>query len=238
MTSNNHNDNRDHDRDRRYKHSLHRLLMAAALATLAALSNGAAASAAGPARGEWDFRVLLDDAPIGEHRFALATAGDERKLVSEARFAVKLLGVTVYRYQHSATEMWRGDCLRRLSSKTDDDGTPEKVSAEAAGDNALAVTTPKGTQAVEGCVMSFAYWNPAIRTQARLLNAQSGKLEAVQVSRAGSGTVEVRGQPVAATRWRIATDAQPIDVWYSAQGEWLGLDSTVSGNRKLSYRLK
>jgi hypothetical protein len=59
------------------------------------------------------------------------------------------------------------------------------------------VTTPKGTQALEGCVMSFAYWNPAIRTQAKLLNAQSGKLEAVQVSRAGSGTVEVRGQPVA-----------------------------------------
>ncbi|MEZ2296560.1 DUF6134 family protein [Variovorax sp. RCC_210] len=212
---------------------------ALALAALAALSNDAAtASAAGPADGEWNFRVLLDDSPIGEHRFALATAGDERKLTSEARFAVKLLGVTVYRYQHNATETWRGDCLKRLSSKTDDDGTPEKVNAEAAGDNALAVTTPKGTQSLEGCVMSFAYWNPAIRTQDKLLNAQSGKFEAVQVSRAGSGTVEVRGQPVAATRWRIATDAQPIDVWYSAQGEWLGLDSTVGGNRKLSYRLK
>uniref|UniRef100_UPI000D3D0455 DUF6134 family protein n=1 Tax=unclassified Variovorax TaxID=663243 RepID=UPI000D3D0455 len=209
------------------------------LAALSALLNGAAsASAAGPAAGEWDFRVLLDDAPIGEHRFALATAGDERKVVSEARFAVKLLGVTVYRYRHSATEIWRGDCLRRLNSKTDDDGTPEKVDAEAAEPGALAVTTPKGTRSVDGCVMSFAYWNPAIRTQGRLLNAQSGKLEAVQVSRAGSGTLEVRGQQVAATRWRIATEAQPIDVWYSAQGEWLGLDSTVGGNRKLSYRLK
>ncbi|MGJ7573010.1 DUF6134 family protein [Variovorax sp. RB2P76] len=209
------------------------------VAALAALLNGAAtASAAGPTGGEWDFRVLLDDAPIGEHRFALAASGDERKLTSEARFAVKLLGVTVYRYQHNATEMWRGDCLKRLSSKTDDDGTPERVNAEAAGDNALAVTTPKGTQSLEGCVMSFAYWNPAIRTQDKLLNAQSGKFEAVKVSRAGNGTVEVRGQQVAATRWRIATDAQPIDVWYSQQGEWLGLDSMVSGNRKLSYRLK
>ncbi len=210
-----------------------------ALAALAALSNGAAtASAAGPAGGEWDFRVLLDDSPIGEHRFALATTGGERKLVSEARFAVKLLGVTVYRYRHEATELWRGDCLRRLNSKTDDDGTPEKVSAEPTGDDVLAVVTPKGTQSVDGCVMSFAYWNPVIRTQARLLNAQSGKIEPVRISKAGSGTVEVRGQPVEATRWRIATDAQPIDVWYSQQGEWLGLDSTVGGNRKLSYRLK
>lgn len=214
--------------------------LAVAVASLAVFSHAASGSASSLARGEWDFRVLLDDAPIGEHRFALAsTAGGERQLVSEASFAVKLLGVTVYRYRHSATETWRGDCLRRLRSTTDDDGTPEKVDAEPAGDDgALAVTTPKGTRSVDGCVMSFAYWNPGIRGQERLLNAQSGKLEVVRVSRAGSGTVDVRGQQMAATRWRIATEAQPIDVWYSPQGEWLGLDSIVSGNRKLSYRLK
>ncbi|MGJ7605230.1 DUF6134 family protein [Variovorax sp. LT1R20] len=207
------------------------------LFVLAALWCGAA-SAAGPTSGEWNFRVLLDDSPIGEHRFALAANGEERKLTSEAQFAVKLLGVTVYRYRHSAIEQWRGDCLRQLASKTDDDGTPEKVDASATGDSALTVTTAKGTQSVDGCVMSFAYWNPAIRKQERLLNSQSGKLEAVQVSRTGSGTVEVRGQQVAATRWRIATPAQPIDIWYSGEGEWIGLDSTVSGGRKLSYRLK
>ncbi|MET3496438.1 DUF6134 family protein [Variovorax boronicumulans] len=208
-----------------------------ALALWAALFSGAA-SATGPASGEWSFRVLLDDSPIGEHRFMLATAGEDRRLTSEAEFSVKLLGVTVYRYRHSANETWRGDCLRQLVSKTDDDGTPEKVDAKAVGDNTLAVTTAKGTQPVEGCVMSFAYWNPTIRRQERLLNSQTGKLEAVQVARAGSGMVEVRGQPVEAARWRIATPAQPIDVWYTAQGEWVGLDSTVSGGRKLSYRLK
>jgi hypothetical protein len=97
----------------------------------------------GPASGEWNFRVLLDDSPIGEHRFTLAANGEERRLTSEAEFAVKLLGITVYRYRHTATEQWRGDCLRQLVSKTDDDGTPEKVNAEAAGDNALAVTRPR-----------------------------------------------------------------------------------------------
>jgi hypothetical protein len=210
------------------------------LLLLAALWCGAA-FATGPGSGDWNFRVLLDDAPIGEHRFvltAVSASGDERKLASEASFAVKLLGLTVYRYRHSATELWRGDCLRQLTSKTDDDGTPEKVNADAAGDGGLSVAGPKGTQSVDGCVMSFAYWHPGIRQQERLLNAQNGKLEAVQMSRAGSGTVEVRGQQVAATRWRIATPAQPIDVWYSQQGEWVGLDSTVSGGRKLSYRLK
>lgn len=213
---------------------LHRLLAACAAPACAA------ALAAGPHSGEWNFRVLLDDAPIGEHRFALTASGEqERTLSSEARFEVRLLGVAVYRYRHSATEWWRGDCLQRLVSKTDDDGDAGQVNAGVAADGTLAVTTPRGTQSLGGCAMSFAYWNPAIRTQERLLNAQTGKTEAVQVSRAGDGMVEVRGQAVAAVRWRIAMPpAQPIDVWYSPQGEWIGLDATVSRNRKLSYRLR
>ncbi|WP_368671230.1 hypothetical protein [Achromobacter xylosoxidans] len=49
----------------------------------------------------------------------------------------------------------------------------------------------------------------------------------------------MRGQPRAATRWRIAGPRHPIDVWYAAgSGEWVGLDSTVRGGRRLSYRLQ
>jgi len=91
---------------------------------------------------------------------------------------------------------------------------------------------------LKGCAMSFAYWNPLIQSQTRLLNAQTGRFESVQVSRAGSGTLDVRGVPTAATRWRITGPANPIDVWYSPQGDWIGLDSTVAGGRKLSYRLE
>jgi len=186
---------------------------------------------------EWNFSVFLDDKPIGEHRFSVAGPDNARKVVSEASFSVKLLGLTVYRYRHRAVENWRGDCLSELTATTDDDGKPSRVRAEAEGDS-LAVVTDAGTQALKGCVMSFAYWNPAIQRQARLLNAQTGRSESVQVRGAGGGALEVRGRRVAAMRWRIEGPAQPIDVWYSAEGEWLGLDSTVDGGRKLSYRLK
>jgi hypothetical protein len=185
----------------------------------------------------YDFQVLLDDKPIGEHRFTVDGPVDARTVVSDARFMVKLLGLTVYRYTHRAEEQWRGNCLRSLVASTDDDGTASRVAADAASD-ALKVVMPEGTRSIEGCVMSFAYWNPAIRQQTRLLNAQTGRLEAVQVSRIASGTVEARGQTVPAVRWRIDGPAQPVDVWYTAQGEWVGLDSTVGGGRRLSYRLK
>lgn len=197
----------------------------------------AASPAAAAPAGDSTFNVFLDDKPIGEHRFSIGGTEEARSVVSEASFTVKLLGLTVYRYRHRAVEKWRGDCLSELTATTDDDGKASRVRTEAEGDG-LAVVTDAGRQALKGCVMSFAYWNPAIQRQPRLLNAQTGRSENVQVSRAGGGTVEVRGRQVAATRWRIDGPAQPIDVWYSAQGEWVGLDSMVDGGRKLVYRLK
>lgn len=185
----------------------------------------------------YDFQVLLDGKPIGEHRFVVGGPPETRTVVSDARFTVKVLGLTVYRYAHRAEEQWRGSCLRSLVATTDDDGTASRVNAEAAGD-VLKVVTAEGAALIDGCAMSFAYWSPAIRQQSRLLNAQTGRHEAVQISRVASGTVDARGQPVAAVRWRIDGPAQPVDVWYTAQGDWVGLDSIVGGGRKLSYRLK
>jgi hypothetical protein len=182
------------------------------------------AAHAGSAVTEWTFRALLDDQPIGTHRYTLQTEGDERTVRSDARFAVKVLGITAYHYRHAATEHWRGDCLTRLSATTDDDGKPNKVHLEGAE--------------LKGCVMSFAYWNPKIEAQTRLLNAQTGRLEEVRVEALGEGQLSVRGTPTPAVRWRINGLAAPIDVWYSTRGEWIGLDSTVAGGRKLSYRLE
>jgi hypothetical protein len=204
-----------------------------------ALLLGLLATAAPPAwsdtRRQWDFQVTLDGQPIGEHHFTSTASGDDRQVSSDASFVVKMLGLTVYRYRHQAIEQWRGNCLTGLAASTEENGKTSRVRAEAEG---AAVAQGEAAQALAGCVMSFAYWNPAILTQTRLFNAQTGRAETVQVKPQGSDTVEVRGVPVTAARWRITGTAQPIDLWYAADGEWIGLDSTVSTSRRLSYRLK
>ena len=185
---------------------------------------------------EWVFTALLDGKPIGEHRFSVKASGDERQLTSDARFDVKFLGFSAYRYRHQATEHWRGDCLDRISANTDDNGKPFTVKGERSGD-ALQVKASAGAETLPGCVMSFAYWNPAILKQTKLLNAQTGKLEPVRIARVGTTPVEVRGKTVQAVAWHISGPDSPIDVLLSPEGEWIGLDSTVAGNRRLTYRL-
>ena len=167
----------------------------------------------------------------------MVTDGATRKVTSEADFTVKFIGITAYRYHHHAEEQWAGECLPGLAATTDDDGKPASVKLVKAGD-ANEITTNAGRKSEPGCLMTYAYWNPAMREQKRLLNPQTGKVDAVKVERVGSGNIAVGGKDVAATDWRITGGESPIDVWVSEQGEWVGLDSMVSnGKHKLTYRL-
>ena len=204
-------------------------LLCAALAPLAHAAEGTRT---------FDFTASLDGKPIGHHRFTVTTQADgSRKVSSEADFQVRVLGIAAYHYHHHADEQWQGDCLASLKADTDDDGKPSHVTLERHGDDAT-LRANDATSTVPGCVMTYAYWNPALRAQHRLLNPQTGKFDAVTVEKVADGKVSVGGKDVAATDWRITGGESPVDVWVSEQGDWVGLDSTVAkGKHKLSYRL-
>jgi hypothetical protein len=181
-----------------------------------------AATAAAAETRAWNFRVFLDEREIGWHSFTLNERGAERELRSEARFAVKLLSLTAYRYEHQATERWLDGCLRELVARTDDNGERDAVDWRGTGG---------------GCDMSFAYWNPQILQARRLLNAQTGESVPVSVGELGEQTIEVRGQSVKAQRYRLSGPGLQIDLWF-AGSEWLALESAAKGGRRLRYVLR
>lgn len=185
----------------------------------------------------YDFQVFLDEKPIGSHRFTVTTDGAERHVTSDARFAVKFLGFEAYRYRHHADEHWNGDCLVALTSSTDDDGKTSRVTLRKPGE-VNEIATGAGTLSVPGCLMTYAYWNPALRSRSTLLNPQTGRTDSVTIQRLGTGRLARHGQAILAVDWRISGGEAPIDVWVSEEGDWVGLDSMVAkGRHKLSYRL-
>ncbi|MGB8325962.1 MAG: DUF6134 family protein [Steroidobacteraceae bacterium] len=183
----------------------------------------------------WNFRVLLDDREIGRHQFTLRSAGGEHELRSEARFDVRVLLFSAYRYKHVADERWDGDCLQSLVSRTETNGERQAVNATESGGR-LVVDRPAGRAEHGGCVMSFAYWNPRILEARRLLNAQTGELVPVTVTPQGDETIAVRKLPVAAQRYRISGPGLQVDIWYSG-GRWVALEAPAAGTRRLRYEL-
>lgn len=191
--------------------------------------------ASSPASREWRFEVFLDDKPIGFHHFHLNSSGDTHELRGEARFLVKLLGFTVYEYDHQSHELWQQDCLQRIDASTDNNGTDLYVRGSRDGSQ-LLLKNNTGNSGIEGCVMTFAYWNPAILMQQRLLNTQTGEYLDVSVQRLGEKTLQVEERTVPAMHYRLSSAEGDIELWYSTDDDWLALSSTTSGGRELHYR--
>ena len=207
-----------------------------------ALALAAAATAAMPP-AEWNFTVRLDGKPIGTHRFVLAHEGDGHlALSSEAQYDVTLLGIPLYRYRHRASERWAGGCLASIDARTDDNGRRTEVRGQVQGGRFDVQVRDEGRPAPApaappGCLMSFAYWNPALAEQRRLLDPGSGRIEATAIATLAAVPTDLQAQAQPARGLRIGGLAQPIDVWYLGD-RWVGLDTVVGDGRRLSYRLR
>ena len=130
-------------------------------------------------------------------------------------FAVKLLGITAYRYTHRSREIWNGDDLQSITTLTKDDGKHYAVRARQEV-NGLAVEreTPgaavggQGNQRVAPIretlpsgILPSTHWNMNQLKQSRLLNSQKGTEERIAVARVGRETVKTVAGAVDATRY-------------------------------------
>ena len=185
---------------------------------------------------EWNFKVYLDDSEIGYHRFSLKQTERGKELETEASFKVKFLFFTAYRYFHVNTEVWQGDCLSRIESRTTTNGEKLSVSGFKAPDR-FHVESNGMAREVSGCVKTFAYWNPEVLAESSLLNSQTGELMPIRVEPLPAETVTVLGEEIRARKYRLQAEGVDLDLWYSPDQRWLGLESTVKGGRKLRYEL-
>ena len=184
----------------------------------------------------WMFAVHLDDSPIGYHRFDVLPTGDRVEVISEARFDVKFLFFTAFQYRHNNREAWDGRCLERIESETRENDRQFVVSGQREEDT-FVVDTGNEAEALDNCVMTFAYWNPAFLEQSRLLNPQSGDYLPVNVQPLGRQEIIVRGDRVDAFAYSVKARDTELTVWYSDDNEWLGLESVAKGGRVIRYEL-
>jgi hypothetical protein len=198
-----------------------------------------AVAPASAAEREWRFEASLDGRPIGEHTFRVKEDGDQVEVESRASFDVRFFGFSVYTYEHRASEKWKGGCLAKLDSRTDDNGTIEVVTGALAQEGFTVTRSSGGAPDVlPACTMTFAYWNPEMRKQTRLLNPQTGRYHDVSIEDEGRASLSVDGKSIASDRYAIRHEGVEIGLWYDAAGgRWLALESRTAGGRLLTYRI-
>lgn len=185
----------------------------------------------------YDFKVFLGKEEIGRQRFDVTWEGRQTQIRIDAQFTVKFLYIPVYTYRHTNVETWEGACLRHIRSDTDDNGETFLVNG-VFHNGQMVVKTRDGNWSAEGCLKTFAYWNPEWIASDRLLNSQTGELQTVEIRMLGEETISVQGTPTPTTHRRLITDKFTIDLWYALNGRWVALQSTTKKGDVLRYQLQ
>ena len=185
----------------------------------------------------YDFKVFLGKDEIGRQRFEVASEGERTQVRIDAEFTVKFLYIPVYTYRHTNVETWEGACLREIRAETDDNGDSFFVNGNFRNGQ-LQVQTQAGNWTGEGCIKTFAYWNPEWIKGERLLNSQTGEHQPVSILAVGEETISVQGVQTRAIHRRIVTDKFAVDLWYTLNGRWVALQSTTKKGDTLRYTLQ
>lgn len=186
---------------------------------------------------QWRFKVFLDEQEIGYHTVTVNPEKTRATVQIKAKFDVKFLFFTAYRYQHNNRETWENECLRTIESHTNDNGDIFYVTGRSQ-DHLLVLNTHNGPQSLQGCVRTFAYWDPRLLQARRLLNAQTGEYLDVYIDFLGNEDLFINGAPTVARRYRLQAENIVINLWYSETMQWLALQTTTEGGNQLRYQLE
>ena len=213
--------------------------LAAALAVAVTGSTAAAAANDFPYGQTLAFAIYRNGQEIGHHKLAFQNEGANRTVTVAIDLAVKAMGVTAYRYIHSSREVWKGNTLQALDSRTDDNGKKFAVRAQR-GTGGLVVereTTPEtvpaaandqglqrpeiGREVLPANILPTSNWNVGQIGQSVLLNTQYGTQSRAKITTMGREPVKTAtGNTVEATRYHYTGDIR-MDQWFDDRGRWV-----------------
>ncbi len=187
---------------------------------------------------EWAFNVYLDKSKIGTHTFTF----DDNKLVSKAKFNVKVLFIEAYKYDHISKEQWQNDCLTNIDVNTTEDKITTNVKGKKTA-SGFEISDGKTNQTLPECVMTFAYWNPEILEQSKLLNPQNAEYLDTTFTKIGAANINVKGKPTETTHYKLTGALNGgkklnIELWYNQNNEWVALKSITPEGYNIFYKIK
>ena len=190
--------------------------------------------AAAPPNRRLAFAVLRNGQRIGEHRMTFSGDAASPTVSTEVDMTVKLGSVTVYRYRHTAREVWADGRFESLESVTDATAGDRKVSARRTPSGVL-IRTGRREVLVPAGTSPLTHWNPKVLT-GRLFNPQEGDLVRITASPKGVRPVVLAdGRSVEAQVWALRGEAE-IDNWYDRAGVWTGLKGRLKDGSVIEYR--
>jgi uncharacterized protein DUF6134 len=179
------------------------------------------------------FVIMRNGEQIGTHAIEINRAGAETNVRITTDLTVKVLFVTAYRLQHSATERWVNGQLVAFNSMTDNNGVRHKVSASrsAAG---LEVEADGKTSRVDQSVFPASLWNAELMRRKAAMDPQDGQVDPISVTDDGTEDLNLGAGALKAHHYEIK-GRYTQDVWYDERGRLVQVKLIGSDGSVISY---
>ncbi len=164
------------------------------------------------------YDIVRGGSVIGSQTVHYTQAGPDLTVDITVNAAIRVLGVRVYNYVHRGTEHWHDGQMVGLVAKTDDDGVPRQVNATrdpATGWHGVSGPSPGMVP-----LLASSLWNNQTISATRLLDRETGAIQAVRVTPAGDEVLTLGTRSVPAHRYDLAGVVSG-NAWYDSSGCWV-----------------
>jgi hypothetical protein len=209
------------------------LLLSCAIA--GAQPSAAAQPTAQPATETLQYAIIRNGEQIGTHKVELRRTGKETAVNVATNVEVKVLFITAYRFQYTATERWVNGRLVALNAETDDNGTQHKLTAALKGATLEVEADGKAAQ-IDKNILPGSFWNPEVVRQSVMLDTQTGQVMPISVVDGGSEQVTVETGSAPARRYTIKGKFSQ-DVWYDSRGRLVQSQLVGPDGSVITYKL-
>jgi hypothetical protein len=171
-----------------------------------------------PKSGDLIFDVMRKGKDIGDHSFKFNGSANAFSVKVSTNIVAKipLIQITAYSFQHSSVEMWRNGKLQKLTSTTNDDGTPNQLNSGSSAN------------------LPASLWNVDIVRSKKLMNTIDGKIMSIRAADLGTEIVPTKKGKVQARHYRISGELKR-DLWYDANDALVRVSFKADDGSTITY---
>jgi hypothetical protein len=179
------------------------------------------------------FVITRNGEQIGTHAIEISYNGPETTVRITTDLTVRILFITAYRLQHSATERWVNGQLVSFNSTTDNNGVRHKVSATRSA-SGLDVQADGKTSRVDQSVLPASLWNAELMRRKAAFDPQDGQVDPIAVTDDGTEDLNLGARMLKAHHYEIK-GRYSEEVWYDERGRLVQVKLVGSDGSVISY---
>ncbi|MBX2884737.1 MAG: hypothetical protein KTR32_32580 [Granulosicoccus sp.] len=183
---------------------------------------------------EVSYAIYRNNKRIGTHSIRFSRENADLVVSVSSKLVVTVLKIPVYRFNYSASELWREGQLQEVRSKVTEKGETKTVSLQRQGDQ-VQLTEPAGNTTTATLDFASNHWHPGVLQANAIFNTLTGKANQINITSKGVEQLTVADQIIEATHYHYSGELQ-TDVWYDERLRWVKLQFKGSDGSVIEYR--